>query len=623
MRGTAKPLAIVVAGQVDHGKSTLIGRLLYDTGALAQSKLDALRAASARRGVAVEWSFALDALQVERDQAVTIDATRITLALPGRDLLLIDAPGHREFLAKMVAGATSADAALLVADATAALGEQARSQIRLFSLLGIKEIIIVVNKLDLVGFSEAAFQARRAEILESFAEIGSAPRAIIPVAAREGDNLTRRSRRMPWYEGPSLVATLEQLPSPLSSEAQALRLPIQDVYRIEQRRIFVGRIESGGLSVGDELLFSPSSKTARVAGIELWPSNSLPKAVAGQSIGLTLDRPLFLERGEVASHGVGAPCLSRSFRATLAWLDATPLVERRPYRLQLGTAETSVMIDAVEQVIHRSASSAPSRHALAREEIGAVVLHSPRLLALDDAETLPRTGRFVLRDGANVVACGLVRLAGIADERPAAPVSTNLSPIAHRIPRELRVRRFGHRGGVLWLTGLSGSGKSTLAMALEEHLFRRGVATYVLDGDNLRGGLNADLGFSARDRAENIRRAGEVAALFADAGLICITAFISPYAGDRARARAAAGDAFHEIYLAADLATCEARDPKGLYRRARSGEVAHFTGISAPYEPPGMPELTIDTAGLSIEACLEILVTYVERQFLSRAEVIT
>jgi len=610
------PLKLVVVGHVDHGKSTLVGRLLHETGSLPEGRVEALKQAAARRGVPFEWSFALDAMQAERDQAVTIETTRLWLRLPKRPALLIDAPGHREFIAKMITGAAAADCALLIVDAAEGVQDQTRRHIHLLALLGVHTVIVAVNKMDLVRFDAACFKARDDEIRAALASVGLTASAVVPVVAPDGDNLVRRSERMKWYDGGTIADLLAAMPANEPPHGLPLRFPIQDVYRTERRRIYVGRIETGRIKVGDQILFSPSNKVAHVQSIELWPAN-LEAAEAGRSIGITLDRPLFVERGEIASHVDDAPCLNRRFPATVVWLGTKPLQAGRSLRMQLGTVEAKVIVESIEKIIDTGRSTARSGDTLARDEIGDIVLHSPRLLALDDSGWIPRTARFVLRDGNDVTAGGLTRLAGVADLRPAAS-ATALTPVDHRVTRELRAQRTGHRGGVLWFTGLSGAGKSTLAMAVEEHLFRKGYAVYVLDGDNVRSGLNADLGFAPADRVENIRRVGHLAALFADAGFICITAFISPYAADRALARAAAGASFHEIYIDADLATCEKRDPRGLYRRARRGEIAEFTGVSSAYEPPESPELTVDTGHQPVEASVERIVDYVEKNFALR-----
>ncbi|HVM79348.1 MAG TPA: adenylyl-sulfate kinase [Stellaceae bacterium] len=613
---TTPPLKLVVVGHVDHGKSTLIGRLLHEMEALPAGKAEELKRVSERRGVPIEWSFALDTFQAERDEAVTIDTTRFWLRLPERDVVIIDAPGHREFLANMVSGAAGAEAALLVVDASEGMREQTRRHAYLLRLLGLQQVAVVVNKLDLVGFSETRFRSLEREARDFLGEIGVVPRLVLPISARHGDNLRTLSPNMPWHRGPTLIEALQAFEGGISGAAQPLRLPIQDVYRQDDRRILVGRIESGHLVVGDRLLFSPSNKLARIKALEAWPGPEPAHASAGQSVGITLDRPLFVERGEIASHPEDAPPLSNVFHATLFWLGAEPLAAGRTYRLHLATAEAPVTVERVEHVIDTDSLAPSVSETVQRDQVAEVILRSRALLAIDEHGRLPRTSRFVLRANGDTIAGGLASLRDYPDQRRSITVrAENVTPVSHKVTADARAERIGHRGGVLWFTGLSGAGKSTLAMAVEQHLFRKGYSVYVLDGDNIRSGLNANLGFSPEDRVENIRRVGEVAALFADAGILCITAFISPYRADRARARAAAKEAFHEIYIRADLETCEQRDPKGLYRRARAGEIAEFTGISAPYEAPDGAELVIDTASQPIEACVEQILGYVETAF--------
>jgi len=613
---TAEPLQLAVVGHVDHGKSTLIGRLLHELSLLPIGKADELRAVSERRGVAIEWSFALDAFQAERDQAVTIDTTRVWLRLPQCNIAVIDVPGHREFLANMVSGAADAEAALLVVDANEGMQEQTRRHTYLLRLLGLEQIAVVVNKLDLVEFSEARFRELEAAVRHFLAELGLTPRLVLPISARHGDNLTAPSANLLWYRGPTLIEALQTLEARPSRQAQALRLPIQDVYRQDDKRILVGRIESGRLAVGDTLLFSPSNKLARIKSLEAWNARQSAHARAGQSVGITLDRPLFVERGEIASHQQDAPHLTNVLHATLFWLGVTPLTAGQQLRLEVATAEALVTVEAVERVIDTDTLAPEPTEIVRRDQVAEVVLRSRALLALDEHTSLPRTGRFVLRANGETVAGGLASLRGHPNQRRVVGLKPeNLTPVDHKVTRTSRAERFGHRGGILWFTGLSGAGKSTLAMAVEQHLFRKGYSVYVLDGDNVRSGLNANLGFSPEDRVENIRRVGEVAALFADAGVLCITAFISPYRADRARARQAGGEAFHEIYIRADLKTCERRDPKGLYRRARAGEITEFTGVSAPYEAPESAELVVDTANGSIDACVDQILRYVAISF--------
>jgi len=612
-------LKIVVVGHVDHGKSTLIGRLLHETDSLPPGKVEELQRVSAARGMPIEWSFVLDAFQAERDQAVTIDTTQIWFKTAKRHYVIIDAPGHREFLKNMVSGAASADAALLVIDAGEGLREQSRRHAYLLHLLGIRQVAVIVNKMDMVDYAEQRFIEIAAEVTRYLADLDIVPAAIVPVSARAGDNIALRSPIMAWYQGSSMLETLDRFHEVTRPRDQPLRIPVQDVYKFDERRIIVGRVEAGVLRVGDELLFSPSNKTARVRTIESWNSLVLPvEAHAGESVGFTLDEPIFVERGEVASHRENPPVLTNVARATVFWLGDTPPDLDRTYRMRIATQETLVTVQSVERVIDTDTLASRASDTIERNSVAEITLRSRGIVALDEYRSIPVTGRFVLVDGYDTVAGGVISMEGYPDQRPTFGVkSTNLFAVAHRVTAENRVARNGHRGGVLWLTGLSGAGKSTLAIALEQRLFQKGYHVYVLDGDNIRQGLSANLGFAPEDRAENIRRVGEVAALFADAGFLCITAFISPYISDRERARSAAGPAFHEVYVKADLEICERRDPKGLYRRARAGEIAEFTGISAPYEPPSHPELIVDAGAHSIEESLAELTGYVDRVFRS------
>jgi bifunctional enzyme CysN/CysC len=415
-------------------------------------------------------------------------------------------------------------------------------------------------------------------------------------------------------EGTDKLGSPEGLDEIAPPVDRPLRLPIGEVRESNGARVLAGTVESGVLRVGDTLLFSPSNKTARVRSIGIPGAEpATAEARPGDSVEITLEDRLFLEPGEMASHEDSPPQLTTVFRAKLTWLGEEPLEAGRSYRLNLATQDCTVTVQEAEG----SAGTGGAGKPVARGAEAEVVLRSRRILALDEYSRSPPTGSCILLDESGLVARGTVSMEGYPDQRPALGVkSTNISEVEHRIPADNRAQRHGHRGGVLWFTGLSGAGKSTLAMEVEHRLFTHGYHVYVLDGDNVRRGLNANLGFSPDDRAENIRRVGEVAALFADAGFICITAFISPYQADRDRARASSGKAFHEIYIEADLETCERRDPKGLYKKARAGEIADFTGVSAPYEPPAAAELSVDTANSPVEDCVKEIVDYIERAFL-------
>ncbi len=616
---TTLPLKIVIVGHVDHGKSTLIGRLFHDTGSLPEGKLEAIQAMSERRGMPFEWAFLMDALQAERDQGITIDVSHIHFRTSAREYVLIDAPGHREFVKNMITGAAQADAAVLVVDAREGMQEQTRRHAYLLHLLGIRQVVVAVNKMDLVEYNEARFQQVSTEVRDYLAGLGIDLRhtLLIPVSARDGDNIVSLGKTMPWYDGETLAQSLDGLHPPVPSLDLPLRLPVQDVYKFDERRIIAGRIESGHLRQGDILLFSPSNKRARIQSIETWPKRGQVLACrAGQSIGVTLDEQIFVERGEIASLDTNPPMLTNVFRGRIFWLGHQPLMAGRRYKMKLCTAQYPVDVEKVEKVIDVNDLGTVAADRVERNAIAEVIFRTRAQIPLDPFDHNGVTGRFVIVDEFDIVGGGLINMDGYADQRLSQRIkSTNIFRVEHRVPIEDRWQQNGHRGGVLWMTGLSGSGKSTLAFSLEQYLFRKGYQVYVLDGDNVRHGLCSDLGFSPEDRVENIRRVGHAAILFARAGFLCITAFISPYRADRDRVRALAPELFHEVFIDADLKTCEERDPKGLYAKARRGEIDDFTGISAPYEAPVNPEVRLDTSHQTVEASLAELSDYVMRQF--------
>lgn len=621
----AARLDIAIVGHVDHGKSTLVGRLLHDTGTLPDGKVEAIEKMCERRGMAFEWAFVMDAFQAERDQAITIDAAHIWFSTIKRDYVIVDAPGHREFVKNMVSGAASCAAALLVIDAGEGMREQSRRHAYFLHLLGLSRIVVAVNKMDAVDFDAARFAAVETDIRDYLAKLGIAPSNVVPVSARDGDNIATPSERSPWYSGPTVTEALDAIEAPEAEAEAPLRLPVQDIFHFDDRRIIAGRIESGALEVGDELLFSPSNKHARLLRIESWPEGGAPaRAEAGQSVGLILDEQIFVERGEVISHVGEPPLESNVFRGHVFWLGREALATGKQYKLKLGTFEAPVDVQSIDRIIDiddlAMTESASGDAEIERNGVGEVVLRCRAMLALDEFATNQRSGRFVLVDGYDIAGGGIISMRGYPDQRQLITgKSSNLFAVDAGIAVASRQQRNGHKGGVVWFTGLSGSGKTTVAQAAEKQLFQKGYQVYVLDGDNVRGGLNANLSFSPEDRAENIRRVGEVAALFADAGFVVLTAFISPYRSDRDRAREAAqrnpGGVFHEIYVKAPLELCEERDPKGLYRKARAGDIAEFTGISAPYEAPETQELVIDTGEQSVEQSVAALVAYIENEF--------
>src|SRR5213593_2367702 len=595
-----QPLKIVFVGHVDHGKSTLIGRILHDTGSLPEGKIQEIKKACEAEGMEFEFAFLLDALLEEQKQNVTIDTTEIPFRTTRRRYAIIDAPGHKEFLKNMITGASRADAAILVIGADEGVREQSRRHAYLLSMLGINQVIVVVNKMDLIDYSEKRFRQIEQDYRKFLQQLGLNALTFIPASAKQGENVARASMKMKWYCAANVLEALDLLQPQKGDIDLPLRFCVQDVYRFDGRRIIAGRIETGTLKVGDQLVFSPANKSSVVAAIERWNAPVTPNAfgVADDSIGITLAEQIFVERGYVASHQNDTPIETNRFHADLFWIVREPLRAGHFYDLRLATQEVKCQIVSIEQVVDSSTlETKTDRHEqLERNEIGRLTIQTRNPLVVDNHERIPNLGRFVIVDDGQICGGGTI-FGGVYTDRTVAK-SKNIFWTEGKITAHQRAIRSGHRGAVVWLTGLSGAGKSTIAQALERELFQRAMQTYVLDGDNIRHGLNSNLGFSPEDRVENIRRVSEVAKLMADAGTVVITAFISPYRMDRRRAREIAleGNAeFIEVFVDAPLEVCEARDPKNLYKKARAGEIREFTGIDAPYEAPEDPEIVVHT----------------------------
>jgi bifunctional enzyme CysN/CysC len=596
--GTTRPqVRIVIVGHVDHGKSTLVGRLLHETGSLPDGKLDMLKAVSARRGMPFEWSFLLDALQTERDQGITIDTTQIRFRTHSRDVVLIDAPGHAEFLRNMITGASQADGAVLIIDALEGVRDQTRRHGYLLHLLGIKQVAVVVNKMDRVDFSAERFNAISDEISAHLIDLGVTPKAIIPISARDGDGVAARTGNISWYHGPTVVEALDALEPAQPLEQLPLRLPVQAIYKFDDRRIVAGRIESGDLGAGDEIVIMPAGKIAKIKSVEDWPITPVKgRLSAGRSVGITLDRELFIERGDVIAHVGAAPRDTRRLRARIFWLHDKPLVTGASILVRLGTREARATVVAIEKAVDPGELSGVEAQSIARNHVGEIDIALSQPLAADPVTDNPRTGRLVIEVNGRIAGGGLVL--SVASGQRAIPV--DIVPVESALRPDERSARYHHTGAVVWLTGLPASGKSTLARALERRLFGQGASPILLDGDTLRAGLNSDLGFSAQDRAENIRRLAEVATHLARNGHIAIVAAVSPSSEDRATARRIADHAFREVYVATSAQVCESRDPKGHYAKARAGALKAFTGIGNDYQPPAASELTIDTEAQSV-----------------------
>ena len=607
-------LKVVFVGHVDHGKSTLIGRIFYDTDTLPDGKVDQIKAACKEEGMEFEYAFLLDALLEEQQQNITIDTTRIQFQTAVQPYVIIDAPGHKEFLKNMITGAASADAAVLLIAANEGVREQSRRHGYLLSMLGITQVVVAVNKMDLVDYSQEVFDRVTVEYRAFLSQIGLEAHTFVPVSARNGHNVaTPASAEMPWYTGPSVLAVLDRFVPPQPLTALPLRFPVQDVYRFDERRIIAGRIESGTLRVGDTLVFSPNNKTSVVATIEHWSAPARDVAIAGESVGITLTEQIFVERGHIASHEVDAPIESNRFKARLFWMGKNNLALNERTRLKLATQELDAEIVSIERIIDASTLAVleTGRDYIARNDVAEVTIQTRGALVLDNHDRNAIMGRFVLVDNRQVAGGGIL-YGGVYTDR-AKIKSRNIFWSEGNVTPQSRALRNGHRGAVVWLTGLSGSGKSTVSRALERELFNLGLHPYVLDGDNVRHGLNSNLGFSPEDREENIRRVAEVSRLLTEAGMVVITAFISPYRADRRRAREIAlegGAEFVEVFVDAPIEVCEQRDVKGLYKRARAGEIPEFTGISAPYEAPDNAEVVIRTNEQTEGECVTRIVEY-------------
>jgi len=544
-----------------------------------------------------EWSFLLDALQTERDQGITIDTTQIRFRTRSRDVVLIDAPGHAEFLRNMITGASQADGAVLIIDALEGVRDQTRRHGYLLHLLGVRQVAVVVNKMDRVDFSEQRFNDISAEISSHLIGLGVTPSAVIPISARDGDGVTERTARIDWYDGPTVVEALDTLEPARPPDALALRLPVQAIYKFDDRRIVAGRIESGHLSAGDEIVIMPSAKIAKIKTVESWPLTPVKgRQGAGRSVGITLDRELFIERGDVIAHADTAPRDTRRIRARIFWLHDKPLVSGASILIRLGTREARATVVAIEKAVDPGELASVETKSIARNHVGEIDISLAQAFAADPYTDNPRTGRLVIEVNGRIAGGGLV-LSVDAGQR-AIPV--DIVPVESALRPDERSARYRHAGAVVWLTGLPGSGKSTLARALERRLFGQGGSPVLLDGDTLRAGLNGDLGFSAQDRAENIRRLAEVATHLARNGHIAIVAAVSPSAEDRAAARRIADTTFREIYVSTPAEVCESRDPKGHYAKARAGGLNNFTGTGKDYQAPTASELTIDTSARTV-----------------------
>ena len=605
-------LRFITCGSVDDGKSTLIGRLLYESKQIFDDQLAALEADSKRHGTqgeAIDYALLVDGLSAEREQGITIDVAYRYFASEKRKFIVADTPGHEQYTRNMVTGASTAELAVLLVDARKGVLTQTRRHSYLAHLVGIRHVVLAVNKMDLVDYDQGAFDAITAEY-RSFAEkIGIADWLAIPVSGLNGDNIIERSEAIPWFAGPTLLEHLDRVPLDTEAdEAKPFRMPVQWVNRPDQNfRGFAGQIACGRVEPGAEVRVLPSGRVTRVERIVV-ADGDLDQAVTGQSVTLTFAEEVDCSRGDVIAVAADPPEAADQFEATIVWMADEPLLPGRGYWLKIGTETVTVTVHEPKYQINVNTLDHLAAQTLELNSIGVAEIATDREIVFEPYETEGSSpnrvlGGFILIDKLTnaTVACGMLHFA--------LRRSLNIHRQHLDVGRETHAALKGQRPAVLWFTGLSGAGKSTIANIVEQKLAARGRHTFLLDGDNVRHGLNRDLGFTEADRIENIRRVGEVARLMADAGLIVLTAFISPFRAEREMVRKMLPEGeFIEIFVDTPLAEAEERDAKGLYAKARAGELKNFTGIDSPYEAPQAPEIRIDTTAMSAEQAAERIV---------------
>ena len=593
-------LRFITCGSVDDGKSTLIGRLLYDSKMIFEDQLAALEADSKRigtQGQEIDFALLVDGLAAEREQGITIDVAYRFFSTEKRKFIVADTPGHEQYTRNMVTGASTADVAVVLVDARKGVLTQTRRHSYLVKLMGIQNVVLAINKMDMVDYSQQVFEAIQQDYLSFAKQLGGLQVTPIPMSALRGDNITDRSPHMPWFHGTTLMGFLETVPIEQDRLSKlAFRMPVQWVNRPNQDfRGFSGTVASGTLQAGQRIRVQPSGREVEIARI-VTQDGDLAQAVAGQAITITLAEEVDTSRGDMFSTAQAPATVADQFQAHVVWMAQDPLMPGRSYWLKCGAQIVNASITKIKHQINVNTLEHIAADKLELNAVAECNLATDKPLVFDSYADNSGTGGFVLIDRIS----NLTVAAGVIDH----PLrrAQNVQPQHFQVNKEARAQLNNQKPCVLWFTGLSGSGKSTIANELEKKLFEMGHRTYVLDGDNVRHGLNKDLGFTQEDRIENIRRVAEVAKLMVDAGLIVITTFISPYRADREMARALFKEGeFFEIFVDTPLEVCEQRDPKGLYKKARKGEIKNFTGIDSKYEAPEQAALNINTGEFRIK----------------------
>ena len=602
-------LRFITCGSVDDGKSTLIGRLLYDSKMIFEDQLAALEAdsrTSGTQGEGIDFALLVDGLAAEREQGITIDVAYRFFATERRKFIVADTPGHEQYTRNMITGASTADLAVILIDARRGVLVQTRRHSFLVSLIGVRSIVLAVNKMDLVEYSQDVFDRIVSEYRAFAGQLGLNDIMAIPISALAGENIASRSEKMLWHAGPSLLEHLDAVPIAVGALDAPFRLPVQWVNRPDPDfRGFSGQVAAGTIRPGERIRIVPSGRETTVARLLI--EHDLPAAQAGQSITLCTTDEVDISRGDVICAAASPAGVSDQFEATVVWMSEAPMLPGRPYLIKLAARTITGSITALKHKVNVNTLEHVAAKSLELNEIGLCNLSLDAPVAFDPYEACRDTGGLILIDRVSneTVGAGMIHFA--------LRRAQNIHWQAVEIDRRARADQKRQHPCVLWFTGLSGAGKSTIANLVERRLYAAGRHTYLLDGDNVRHGLNRDLGFTDADRVENIRRVAETARLMVDAGLIVLTAFISPFRSERALARSLLGEGeFIEVFIDTPLATAERRDVKGLYAKARAGEIAHFTGINSPYEPPEAPELRIDTTAVSAEDAADHIVARLE-----------
>jgi bifunctional enzyme CysN/CysC len=607
-------LRFTTAGSVDDGKSTLIGRLLHDADALYEDHIEALKKAAGGRGDEIDFSFITDGLKAEREQGITIDVAYRYFATAKRRFIIADTPGHEQYTRNMATGASTADLAVILIDARLGVLTQSKRHGFISSLLGVPRLVVAVNKMDLVGYNQDVFERIKDEYTDFATRLGFRDLTFIPVSALRGDNVVHKSRRMPWFEGIPLLTHLENVYVGGDRNLIDFRFSVQRVVRPDQTfRGYSGQIAAGVVRPGDEIVVLPSGQRSRITRIVTYDGD-LAYAFAPLCVTLCIADDMDVSRGDMIAHPKNLPRVERSVEAMVVWMSDQPLAVGKTYLVKHGSAVVKGSCAEIQYRVDPNTLRRDEGPQLGLNDIGRARFSFFKPLFVDEYQRSRQTGSFIVIDPLTNVTVGaamVIARAGadqVSRQGAQETVSRDIAWQRSKVTPDDRARLLRQQAATIWLTGLSGSGKSAIAMELEQRLIEAGHACFVLDGDNIRHGLNRDLGFSPSDRKENIRRIAEVAKLFNDAGLFVITAFISPYREDRNAAREIIGSArFVEVYLSAGVDVCERRDPKGLYAKARAGQIAEFTGVSAPYEPPLTPELTIDTGASGLDESVATL----------------